>query len=399
VGNKIVTWSDANSVANNGRLTMVAYFEALRNNSIEKTLAFRHRQKFIDQMATLSSQIKASARDRNVHLVVLESFLDPKLFSGLKFSQSPAAPAFKKLVANTDTYSISPVFGGGTAQAEFELLCGVPALRALSSVEFNVFTGGKTYCLPSILDDAGYQTMASNAHKPKFFNAVPAYKGTGFQNIFFPRENAPDTDTYLSTGDTKKEWYMFDGNLLQQNLDYVSTYLQEHPGQPLFNYILSIYGHTPHYLDETVRPKVIKLLSGKKDEQLERAVNQHYYRTEAIAQYVQGLLKIDPHSLIILVSDHVPPLSFGPATYKKYNYMKNIEDSIYYNRIVIIENGKTMQYNTMRHYDVPKVIANYLTDGVYCRNNQCSFVEKTLAGRASTENQENYMTIMAHATM
>lgn len=399
VGNKIVSWSDATSVANNGRFTMVAYFEALRNNSIEKTLAFRHRQKFIDQMTALSSQIKASSKNRNVHLLVLESFLDPKLFSGLKFSQPPAAPAFKKLVANTDTYSISPVFGGGTAQAEFELLCGVPALRALSSVEFNVFTGGKTYCLPSILDDAGYQTMASNAHKPKFFNAVPAYKGTGFQKIFFPRENAPDTETYLSTGDTKKEWYMFDGNLLQQNLDYVSTYLQEHPGQPIFNYILSIYGHTPHYLDEAVRPKVIKLLSGQKDEQLERAVNQHYYRTEAIAQYVQGLLKIDPHSLIILVSDHIPPLSFGPATYKKYNYMKNIEDSIYYNRIVIIENGKTMQYNTMRHYDVPKVIANYLTDGVYCHSNQCNFVEKTLASRTSAENQDDYMTIMAHATM
>ncbi|MEK6202074.1 MAG: LTA synthase family protein [Desulfobulbaceae bacterium] len=399
LGKDVVTWSDASSVANNGRLTMVAYFEALRNNSIEKTLAFRHRQKFIDQMAALSSQIKASARDRNVHLVVLESFLDPKLFSGLKFSHPPAAPAFTKLVANTDTFSISPVFGGATAQAEFELLCGVPALRALSSVEFNVFTGGKTYCLPSILDDAGYQTMASNAHKPKFFNAIPAYKGTGFQKIFFPRENAPDTDTYLSTGDTKKEWYMFDGNLLQQNLDYVSRYLQEHPGQPLFNYILSIYGHTPHNLDESVRPKIIKLLSDQKDAQLERAVNQHYYRTEAIAEYVQGLLKIDPHSLIILVSDHIPPLSFGPATYKKYNYMKNIADSIYYNRIVIIENGKTMQYNTMRHYDVPKVIANYLTDGVYCRSNECNFVEKTLASRASAESQDDYMTIMAHATM
>ena len=350
-------------------------------------------------MAALSKQIKASSQNRNVHLIVLESFLDPKLFSGLKFSQPPTAPAFTKLIGKTDTYSISPVFGGGTAQAEFEVLCGVPAFRALSGVEFTVFTGVKTSCLPTVLDDAGYHTMASNASRPNFFNAIPAYKGTGFQNIFFPKENAPDMDTYLSTGDVKKEWYMFDGKLFNQNLAYVGQYLKDHPGQPLFNYVMSIYGHTPHYMDEAIRPKFIKLLSQQQDEQLEGAVNQHYYRTEAIAQYVQGLLKIDPHSIIILVSDHVPPLSCGPDTYKKFQYMKNIENSVYYNRIVIIENGKTMQYDTIHHYDVPKLIANYLTDGAYCRTKQCSFVKKTIADQTPTNSQDDYMTIMAHATM
>jgi len=399
LGKEVVGWSDALSVGNNGRFTMVAYFEALRKNSIQKTLAFRNKHEFIDQMAALSQQIKASARNQNVHLVVLESFLDPKLFSGLKFSQPPTAPAFSKLIGKTDTYSISPVFGGGTAQAEFEVLCGVPAFRALSGVEFTLFTGVKTSCLPSILDDAGYHTMASNASKPNFFNAIPAYKGTGFQDIFFPKENAPDMDTYLSTGDVKKEWYMSDERLFSQNLAYVGKYLEDHPGQPLFNYIMSIYGHTPHYMDETIRPKVIKLLSKQKDKELELAVNQHYYRTEAIAQYVQGLLKIDPHSIIILVSDHVPPLSFGPDTYKKFRYMKNIENSIYYNRIVIIENGKTMQYDTIHHYDVPKLIANYLTNGAYCRNKQCSFVKKTIADQSPTNSQDDYMTIMAQATM
>lgn len=399
LGKNVVDWSDADSVGNNGRFTMITYFEAQRKNSIHKTLAFRNKQKFIDQMAGLSQQIKASAKDRNVHLVVLESFLDPKLFSNLKFSQPPTAPAFSKLIGKTDTYSISPVFGGGTAQAEFEILCGVPALRALSSVEFNVFTGAKTYCLPSILDDAGYETMASNGHKPKFFNAIPGYKGTGFQNIFFPKENAPGMDTYLTTGDIEKEWYMFDGRLLEQNLAYVSKYLQEHPEKPIFNYVMSIYGHLPHYLDEAIRPKIIKLLPEQKDEQLEWAVNQHYYRTEAIANYVEGLLKIDPRSLIILVSDHLPPLSYGSDTYKKLQYMKNRENNLYYNRIVIIENGKTMQYDTMHHYDVPRVIANYLTDGIYCRNNQCDFVKTTLASQPPSNPQDDYMTIMAHATM
>lgn len=334
-----------------------------------------------------------------------ESFLDPKVFADLKLSHPPTAPAFSKIVEGTDTYSISPVFGGGTAQAEFEVLCGVPALRALSSIEFNVFTGAKTYCLPSILDDAGYQTMASNGHKPKFFNAIPGYKGTGFQKIFFPKENAPTMETYLTTGDTEKEWYMFDGKLLPQNLAFVRQQLKEHPEKPLFNYVMSIYGHLPHYMDEAVRPKFISLLSEQKqkDEQLEAAVNQHFYRTEAIADYVNGLTKIDPQSLIILVSDHLPPLSNGSETYQKFHYMKNIDNNLYYNRIVIIENGKAKQYDTMHHYDIPKLIANYLTDGNYCRSHQCSFIKTTIAAAgntpASSDGQDDYMTIMAHATM
>lgn len=399
IASPVVDWSESESVVNNGRITMVAYYEALRKNSIAKTLSFRHKQKFIDEMNSLSRQIQISSRNRNVHLVVLESFLDPTLFAGLKFSQSPTAPEFRKIVEKTDTYSISPVFGGGTAQAEFEVLCGVPALHALSNVEFNVFTGTKTYCMPSILGDAGYETMASNGHKPKFFNAIPGYKGTGFANIFFPRENAPDRKTYLSTGDVEKEWYMFDGRLFEQNLSYIKDFIHKNPDKPLFNYVMSVYGHLPHYIDESVRPMFIKVL-GQKDDVVERVVNQHYYRTEAIGRYVHELLKIDPHSMIILVSDHLPPLSAGPETYKKLKYMRNIDDSEHYNRIVIIENSKTMQYETIHHYDVPKLIANYLTDGAYCHTHQCSFTKTGLATSAPAhDSQEDYMTIMAHATM
>ncbi len=403
----VTDWSDANSVADNGRFTMVAYFEAQRKNSIHKTIAFRHKQKFIEQMKALSLQIKGAARNRNVHVLVLESFLDPSIFANLRYSQSPTAPAFRQIVGDTDNYSISPVFGGGTAQAEFEILCGVPALRALSSVEFNVFTGAKTFCLPTILNDAGYQTIASNGHKPKFFNAIPGYTGTGFQNIFFPKENAPHLETYLTTGDVEKEWYMFDGKLLSQNLAFIRQQIKEHPEKPIFNYVMSIYGHLPHYMDETVRPQFITLQPDQKhqDEHLTAAVNQHYYRTEAIASYINELVRLDPQSLIILVSDHLPPLSSGAETYNTFQYMKNIDQSIYYNRLVVLENGKAKQYDVMHHYDIPKLIANYLTDGAYCRTHQCPFFKTAFAGSGNAasasdgQGQDDYMTIMAHATM
>lgn len=398
LGREVVTWSDVVSVENNGRLSMLGYFESQRQSSLQKTRTYRGDQSMASHMLALAEGIKASGNGRNVHLLVLESFLDPKLFAGLKFSSDPADPAYQKLVRKKEGFSISPVFGGGTAQAEFEILCGVPAFRELASVEFNAFTGNRTYCLPTILADAGYRTLASNSYKPNFFNAIPAYRGAGFEEIYFPQEYAPGMETYLRAGDTEKEWYMFDGDLFQQNREFLRSSRTADDQRPVFNYLISIYGHLPHYMDETKRPQFIKLLSEHQDEQLERAVNQYYYRTQELARHVQALLKNDPKSLIIFVSDHVPPLSYGPDTYKKLNYLSNIEESIHYNRILIIENGKAVKYNTMHHYDIPKVVLNYLTKGRYCQENACNFTTQNLANRDNKPLFDAYMTIMAHAT-
>jgi Sulfatase len=398
LGREIVTWSDVVSVENNGRLAMLGYFEAQRQASLHKTRSYRDDPSMGSQMAALAEELKTSGNGRNVHLLVLESFLDPKLFAGLKFSADPVFPDYQKLVRKKEGFSISPVFGGGTAQAEFEILCGVPAFKELSSVEFNAFTGNRTYCLPTILAEAGYRTLATNSYKPNFFNAIPAYRGAGFEEIYFPQEYAPGLESYLQAGNTEKEWYMFDGDLFRQNEAFLRSSRTPEDPRPVFNYVISIYGHLPHYLDESKRPQFIKLLTDYRDEQLERAVNQHYYRTREIARHVQALLKDDPKSLIILVSDHVPPLSFGPDTYKKLHYLKNIDNSIHYNRILILENGKAAKYNTMHHYDIPKVVLNYLTKGQYCREHDCNFNELNQATRDNQPLFDAYMTIMAHAT-
>lgn len=398
LGRDVVSWSDVVSVENNGRLAMLGYFEAQRRASLEKTKIYRGNQSMASRMANLSEGIKTSGNGRNVHLLVLESFLDPKLFAGLKFSSDPADPAYQKLVRKKEGFSISPVFGGGTAQAEFEILCGVPAYRELASVEFNAFTGNRTFCLPAILADSGYRTLASNSYKPNFFNAIPAYRGAGFEEIYFPQEYAPGMESYLRAGDTEKEWYMYDGLLFQQNREFLRSSRDSSDQRPIFNYLISIYGHLPHYMDETKRPQFIQLLTDHQDEQLERSVNQFYYRTQELARHVQELLKEDPKSLIIFVSDHVPPLSYGPDTYKKLNYLNNIEESIHYNRILIIENGKAVKYNTMHHYDIPKVVLNYLTKGRYCKENSCNFTAQNLATRDNQPLFDAYMTIMAHAT-
>lgn len=399
----LVFWSDKASTANNGRISMMLYNEAKRNSSLEKTSGFKAQTPFLDRFDKTAHKVAALKKKRNVHIVVLESFLEPDLFKAAKYSQNPMHPEFAKLLGGKGSFSISPVFGGSTAQAEFEVLCGVPALRELSGIEFDMFTGAKTACLPNLLAQGGYEALATNAYVPEFFNSVNAYKGIGFDKVYYPREYAPQWETYLSTGELANEGYMFDGDLLRQNLAFVEQHLKNPPSAPLLNYVLSMYGHLPHDINLEKRPMVIGVDAPVKDDQFERAVNQYYYRTEAIASYVKKLAAIDRNSLIVLISDHLPPLSGWIQGYGDLKYLPQVEDNLHVNRVFFIENGRPVRFNTIRHYDVPEIVLNFITKGDYCRDNDCSFAR----GRETKEEQridkmvrwDDYMTIMSRAMM
>ena len=398
VGQEIVAWSDKVSAENNGRFMMLLFREAERKISLAKTEAFRDRPRYEQQAQERAGWIRSHSNNRNVHLVILESFVDPTLFRGASLTKDPYHPNFKKLFGNKLGFSVSPVVGGGTSQAEFEALCGVPAFQELAGVEFNSFTGAPAYCLPGTLQLAGYRTMASNAYKPSFFNTPKGYKGMGFAQMYFPREYLKDDNTYLSIGDTTGEdGYMFDRTLFAQNLEFIAPLIKDKTGLPLFNYVLTIYGHMPHIINEQKRPKVLKFVSAFKDPQLENSANQFFYRSEAVAEYVNRLLEIDEKSLIILVSDHVPPGIFGRKSYDKLRYLNNKDDSIHMNRIMVIEDGKVKKYTTVHHYDVPAMVLNYVTKGAYCKEHACGFAEnKFLDDRM--QRHEEYMRVMAHAT-
>ncbi|HEY0633862.1 MAG TPA: sulfatase-like hydrolase/transferase [Gammaproteobacteria bacterium] len=392
----IVNYSDGKSVERNGRLAMLTYREAQRSAALAQLEPYHDRARYDQEAAALATALHPHTGQRDIHLIVLESFLDPRLFRDLRFSSSPVHPSFDQLFGDKLGLSVGPVFGGATAQAEFEVLCGVPAFERLSSIEFNIFTGTAAHCLPGTLADLGYRSVASNAYKPNFFNALPAYQGIGFTESHFPAEFTGARTSYLRLGDVGVEEYLFDAPLFEQNLNFVREHKARHPEQPLFNYLLTIYGHTPHLLDPVRRPQRIVLDSSYPDEQLDRAVNQFYYRSEAVAAYVNQLLAIDSNSLIILIADHVPPLDNGPNTYEALRYLDNRDNSYYYNRIAILENGTATVYPELHHFELPALILNYASKGAYCRQQACSFTapDQSLAREAY---MERYLQLMAHA--
>lgn len=378
-------WDDYANASDRGRLTVMLNREALRRFALHGLAKFRDGKDFLRDAREQSDFIRKYGSGRNVHLVMLESLLDPALFRGLGLSHDPYHPDFRKFFGGNMGFSVSPVFGGETPQAEFELLCGAPAYKRLYSMEFNGFTGAPVQCLPNVLRGAGYRTVASHPYVPQWNNYLRAYPALGFGEMYFPKRyfNGP---TYFSIkGVSPAEGLLFDGDLFRQTSDF----LEKSKG-PLFDYIVGIYGHFPFRLDAKLRPPFIAMTAG--GQQLVRVVNQFYYRTQAISEFVRRTVKREPKCLIIMVGDHLPSVDGGVETYRQLRYLPESADPVHTTRILIVKDGKPVKYPVLRHSDIPAVIADYLTGGKYCKKWRCAYMGNP---PAEEESLSRYMHIMA----
>ncbi|MEO5377427.1 MAG: LTA synthase family protein [Magnetococcus sp. DMHC-6] len=366
---EVIYYAPAVNVEYNGRIVTALYNEAKRNEILQNIVQYRDIHKLSLQLPkALEGEEKANGR--NIHLILLEGFVDLTLLTKLPEPIHTVHPEFAKLFGKNQGFSVSPVFGGYTAQAEFEVLCGVPAFQEFDVIEYNAFTGSPTYCLPTILKKLGYKSIASQGFKPDFFNGLIAYRGLGFDEIYFAKEYAPTRESYLSKGEETDNKYFADSLLFEQNLSFVKQRLAEK--KPFLNFVETVYGHVPFEMGNRVGPELYPNIDLPWD--LKRIVNQNMYRTQAVADYVQKLMLLDPYSLIVLFSDHLPPLEGGTGMYAKYGYLtEDVPDRFYKNRFFVIRDGKFEKYDIFYHFNIYRLILDYVTNHEYCKNMSCKF--------------------------
>ncbi|MEO5346384.1 MAG: LTA synthase family protein [Magnetococcus sp. YQC-9] len=367
---ELIHYATVVNVEKNGRFVTALYNEAKRRDTFSHIDQYRDIEKLALRLPP-DWETPDKNNGRNVHMIVMEGFLDPTLLANLPKKIKPVHPDLTALLGKKQGFSVSPVFGGYTSQAEFEVLCGVPAFQEFDEIEFNVFSGAETYCLPHILRRLGLRTFASNGFKPDFFNTIPAYRGLGFDKVYFSKEYTPSEETHLTRGGEESEnKYFYDADLFNQNLAFVKERLAEK--KPFFNYLLTVYGHFPFEPGSRMGPELFKDTGLPWD--LERIINQHYYRSKALADHLKQLLTLDPDSLIVLVSDHLPPLEGGFETYEHFGYLKpDLEDRFHRNRFIVFRDGKAETHPIFYHYNIYRLILDYVTNQAYCKVKSCDF--------------------------
>lgn len=238
-----------------------------------------------------------TAEPRNVHIIVLESFFDPMTLGPDWVPDDPFPASFRELWSQTgNTHALSPVFGGYTANAEFETLCGFPVTE--NAVFFEGWLRREVPCLPAVLADAGYQTVASHPNVAGFWNRTLAYKLVGFED-------------YLSKSsfdlEDSVEGLLLDHSFFEQvdqQLARIGT------DRPVFNYMLTYHGHLPYPTNDNYPDQIKPGEAGKDSTLLNGYLNQVWYKSRDLMVRVEKLRKDDPTALIVMFGDHLPFL--GP---------------------------------------------------------------------------------------
>lgn len=235
---------------------------------------------------------------RNLHMIVLESFFDPNSLGKEWVPEDPFPKEFTRLWDSTGRSQIlAPVFGGYTANAEFESLCGFPVTE--NAVFFEGWLRRRAPCLPEVLSDAGYQSIASHPNVAGFWNRTHAYNLIGFDEYW----NKAHFDTSDSVGN-----FVLDHSFFEQVFDR----LEQRDERPIFNYMLTLFGHLPYPLNDNY-PAVIK--TGKESKLLEGYLNHLYYKTRDLMAMLEQLREQDPTALIVIFGDHLPNLGKNYGVY------------------------------------------------------------------------------------
>jgi phosphoglycerol transferase MdoB-like AlkP superfamily enzyme len=291
---------------------------------------------------------------RNVHIVLLESFWDPNELKKANFKPNPLSPEFRELWKSAGySHALTPVFGGFTANSEFEVLCGFPVLK--DNVKFERQLLNDVPCLPHLLADKGYHTIASHPNVPVFWNRVNAYKRIGFQTYWSIQDFVQD--------DMNRE-FLADSSLYRQVTEKITGSLEAK--QPILDYIVTYFGHWNYPLSES-RPA--KVTTSSKVEEVGNYANTIYYKSRELMDFINDMRKRDPDGIIVVFGDHLPFLGENFAGYadsdvlteNKGNFSSDMF-KFYISTPMIIINGKygPVRFGNLPLYKVPKLILNLL---------------------------------------
>lgn len=303
----------------------------------------------------------------NILFLQLESFVDPKLFTNIKYSQDPI-PYYRSLMKNYSSGNLTvPACGAGTANTEFEVMTGL-SIKFFGPGEYPFKSVLKDETAESIawdLRDIGYSSHAIHDHRAMFYNRNTVFNNIGY-NTFTSVEYMPNVEK------TPKGWEK-DKILTSQIMGALKSTKNRD-----YIYTISVQGHGKYPSEKVLTNPKIKVTKAPNEElknKYEYYVNQVYEMDQFVKQLTNTLSKYKEPTILVMYGDHIPALEVTsdnyalPSLYQTQyvvwsNYkMKRVHKNMHayqlaayiFNRLGI-HNGTTIEY----HQQVNHHSKNYL---------------------------------------
>lgn len=316
-GIEFVLWDQNENYASNG--FVLGFISNLDTTVIEKPKDYSKEnmlQIANDIKKQYSSNIGAQKQKEkpNIIFVMSESFWDPTKLTNLSFSEDPLPNLHHYIENFPGGQTISPTFGGNTANVEFEVLTSYSmSLLKPGSIPYQQVVTNKKE-IPSIsraLKKEGYYTSAIHSFGRSFFKRDDVYKVLGFDKF-----NAQDTMENVEVdGD-----YISDLSMSKEIIAEL-----EKQKKPTFVHAVTMQNHFP-FTEGRFGENQIEI-SGLENEEskaeLETYTEGLRRSDEALQYLIEELDNLDRPTLLVFFGDHLPSLGTNKSLYKETGYITN----------------------------------------------------------------------------
>ena len=261
----------------------------------------------------------------NVIVIMNEAYWDPANMTNISFNKDPMESVRELREQNGNLFLLSPQFGGGTANIEYEFLTGKSLLYyPPNAVIYQQFITKEQWSLAWYFRNIGYSTTAIHPYQDWFWKRNIVYPLLGFENMYF---NTPGTLNYID----RRGQYIGDGAVSRE---IISRYVEfsENGERPVFTFAITMQNHFPYpagrYKGDE---KQIELVKSTEEPDLNASAETFAegvrYASNAFIYLTEYFKNIERPTYIILFGDHAPLFAGDPLFYNlDDNYMITDED-------------------------------------------------------------------------
>ncbi|WP_243426059.1 LTA synthase family protein [Flavonifractor plautii] len=258
-----------------------------------------------DDLSVTVADLDGTVRPVNVIVIMNESFSDLSVLPEVETNQD-AMPFIRSLTENTiKGYAYSSVFGGTTANSEYEFLTGnTTACLPAGTVPYQMYVSDGDPTLVGQMKALGYTAIAAHPYRSSGWNRPAVYSDYGFDEVYF--ESDFQNRTYMR-GD-EKTGYVTD-QCDYENL--IRMYEEKEAGEPLFLFNVTMQNHSGYQMSWDNLPREV-WLTGSLEGRFQ-TVNQYlsliYQSDQAFEYLINYFSQVEETTIILLFGDHQPQVA------------------------------------------------------------------------------------------
>ncbi len=234
----------------------------------------------------------------NVLVIMDESYVD---FASKKPKTNiPVTPFLDSLKDNTIRgNALTSVYGGNTANAEFEFLTGHSmAFLPDNTVPYQQYINDDIYSLAWLMQSYGYRCVATHPYYSDGWSRTRAYPKLGFSEYSF-------IESYPSQNIMRN--YISDREMFEYIIDYTAK-----TDEPLFMFGITMQNHGGYDYDGESFSNIIELEGFDGEYPLAEQYLSLIYETDKAMEYlITSLQKSEKDTVVLFFGDHFPKLESG----------------------------------------------------------------------------------------